>query len=171
MEIGSKAKKIIVWSASGLAAAGLLTGTFFTGMAVADNSQPASVTSELDGERPDHGDHGNLPQDSERQDKDAQDKDSQEKDAQEKDSQNNDGGEGTDEVRPDRPDHDGGPDREGKPGKGESGKGESGKGESYKDRRGERGDDGHRHGHPDSEADAPAENALAEDEPAEDAPA
>ena len=161
MEIGSKAKKIIVWSASGLAAAGLLTGTFFTGMAIADNSEPASVTSELDGERPERGDHGNLPQDSERQDKDAQDKDAQEKDSQEKDSQDNDGGEGTDEARPDRPDHDGGPDREGKPGKGESGKDES-----YKDRRGERGDDGHRHGHPDSEENAPAEDAPAEDAPA-----
>ena len=161
MEIGSKAKKIIVWSASGLAAAGLLTGTFFTGMAVADNSEPASVTSELDGERPERGDQGNLPQDSERQDKDAQEKDSQEKDSQEKDSQNNDGGEGTDEVRPDRTDNDGGPDREGKPGNDESGKDES-----YKDRRGERGDDGHRHGHPDSEENAPAEDAPAEDAPA-----
>lgn len=140
MEIGSKAKKIIVWSASGLAAAGLLTGTFFTGMAVADNTEPASVTSELDGERPERGDHGDLPQDSDTQDKDAPDKD----------SQDNDGGEGTDEARPDRPDrpdHDGGPDREGKPGK---------------DGSGERGGDGHRHGHPDSEGDAPAEDAPAQ---------
>ncbi len=141
MEIGSKAKKIIVWGASGLAAAGLLTGTFFTGMAVADNTEPASVTSELDGERPERperGEHGDLPQDS-----DAQDSDSQDKDAQDKDAQKNDGGEGTDEARPERPDHDGGPDHDGKDGRGERG-------------------DGHRHGHPDSEEEAPAEDAPAQ---------
>jgi len=73
MEIGSKTKKIILWSASGLAAAGLLTGTFFTGMAVAENTEPASVSSELDGERPERpqrGDHGDLPQEDDAQDND-----------------------------------------------------------------------------------------------------
>ncbi|MGW9403749.1 hypothetical protein ACWGQ2_07245 [Arthrobacter sp. NPDC055585] len=159
MEIGSKAKKIIVWIASGLAAAGLLTGTFFTGMAVADNTEPASVTSELDGERPERperGDHSDLPRDSERQDSDSQDGDSQEKDAQK-----NDGGEGTDEARPERPDHDGGPDHDGKPGRDDSGRDDSGK-QDARDGRGERGGDGHRHGHPDSEEEAPAEDAPAQ---------
>ncbi|MFF3038266.1 hypothetical protein [Arthrobacter citreus] len=129
MEIGSKAKKIIIWSASGLAAAGLLTGTFFTGMAVAENTEPASVTSEVEAERPERperGEHGDLPQDNEggeSQDTESQDKDSQD----------------SSPARPDRPERDHGPDSDG-----------------------DRGGSGHRHGQPESEDKAPAEDAPAQ---------
>ena len=146
MEIGSKAKKIIIWSASGLAAAGLLTGTFFTGMSVADNTEPASVTSEVDGERPERperGDQGDMPQDndpgrgdSQEQDsgdQDTQDKESQDKESEDKDSQD------SGSAGPDRPerhgDNDGGPGRDGH---------------------------GHGHGHQETEEEAPAEDAPAQ---------
>ena len=136
MEIGSKAKKIIIWSASGLAAAGLLTGTFFTGMAVADNTEPASVTSEVDGERPERperGDQGDLPQDNDPGRGDSQEQDSGDQDTQDKES--HDSG----SAGPDRPerhgDNDGGPDRDGH---------------------------GHRHGHQETEEEAPAEDAPAQ---------
>ncbi|MBF4995036.1 hypothetical protein ITX31_13080 [Arthrobacter gandavensis] len=93
MEIGRKAKKIIVWSASGLAAAGLLTGTFITGMAVADNTEPASATSEVDGARPEPPQRGqaeNPPGNNGRQHDDSQHNDSRDGDSQDKDSGNQD---------------------------------------------------------------------------------
>lgn len=162
MEIGSKAKKIIVWSASGLAAAGLLTGTFFTGMAVADNTEPASVTSELDGERPErpkHGDHGDLPQDNDTEGRDSQNKDSGSQDTQDEDIQDEDS-QDSGSARPDRPERDGGPDDDGRSGKDGSGKEDAGQGNS-KDGHGERGGHGPHHGLPESEGEAPAEDAPA----------
>lgn len=150
MEIGSKAKKIIVWSASGLAAAGLLTGTFFTGMAVADNTEPASVTSEIDGERPElpqRGDHGDLP-DGE--------------DTQENGTNDDGGGQDSDSARPEKQEDSG---------KDDSGRDNSGKDSAPKDKpgrpdrddnRGGRGGDGHHHGPGDGEEEAPAESAPSE---------